>query len=66
MASPKTYTIHLVVCDDPQTGIWCNGCRLPARVRFDLAGISERGVGPMGSVERCLHCDGYEDDDDDQ
>lgn len=64
MPKQRFYTIHLVVGDDPETGIWCNECQLPARVRFAITGISERGVSPMGSVERCLRCDGYEDDDD--
>lgn len=62
----KFYTVHIQIAGEPQTGIWCSECSLPARVRFDLVGISPTGVSPWGSIERCLHCEGYDDHEDDE
>lgn len=54
--------VHIQVCPDPVTGIWCDGCSLSARVRFRLVSLSLDGVSNFGTVERCLRCDGYEED----
>lgn len=56
----KYVTAHIVV-GEPLTGLWCDGCQLPARVRFPLHLLSEAGVSPFGWTEACLHCEGYDD-----
>jgi hypothetical protein len=52
---------HLVLSPDPQTGIWCDGCATPARVRFQVTALTEHGVSDHGTIEQCLRCDGYDD-----
>lgn len=48
----------------PEAGIWCDGCLLPARCRFPLLSMSERGVTQISTVEKCPRCDGYGTGDD--
>lgn len=56
-------TVHIDV-GEPETGIWCNDCQLSARCRFPLLHLTERGVSHIATVERCVHCLGYDTDED--
>lgn len=41
-----------------EVGLWCEGCLLPAGVRWVLRGYDEDGFVPMGTVVRCAECGG--------
>jgi hypothetical protein len=37
-----------------ETGVWCNGCFLPAAIRLDLVSTADDGTEtPVGVVEYC-------------
>ena len=60
----STRTIYIDV-GEPETGIWCATCLLPARFRFPLLHLAERGVTHLSTVERCLKCSRSDNQDDD-
>jgi hypothetical protein len=57
------YVTGYVHLGEPEVSLWCPVCQLPARVRWPLFVMSEAGVSPYGSTEACLHCEGYDTDD---
>jgi hypothetical protein len=57
----QRYVDAHIVLGEEEVGIWCEVCQLPARVRWPLLLMSELGVAPFGVTEHCLHCEGYDD-----
>lgn len=59
----RTYEIplHLEIIGEPETGIWCDRCLLPAAITAEVGVYTEGGslVGPVGTVTRCPDCEDW-------
>lgn len=54
----RTHILLLAISEtEIETGLWCPTCNLPSGWSAPLLGISEAGVGRVGTITRCLDCD---------
>lgn len=47
------FTLHQ---GEPETGVWCDSCKLSSAVRFPIYLLSERFVHLLGHVVICASC----------
>lgn len=48
--------IFLVSTGQPETGLWCDRCLLPSRIRFTVYVTTEHGSRPIGVIDACQDC----------
>jgi hypothetical protein len=52
----KAEYVVMVSSGVAETGLWCDRCLLPSRVRFPLYATDERGSGVVATYDECREC----------
>lgn len=47
-------TVYVEV-GEPERGVWCNGCLLPARIVWPVTLLTSNGVTSGATAEQCLN-----------
>lgn len=63
MAESQRYLTIYMIVGTPVTGLWCEPCGLPSRVRFPIYRLSSHGVSLHCNVLRCTECQPSTEDD---
>lgn len=62
------YITFWLVLGTVETGVWCDRCLVPSRIRVPVYRVNEHGVALHCNLLNCLECGPYastEDDDPD-
>jgi len=46
-----------ITTGEPETGLWCDRCMLPARIRIPIYQMSASGFTPLTVYDVCAECD---------
>lgn len=48
--------IDMISAGTPETGLWCDACQLPSRVRIRIFATHEGGSDLFGTWDECQEC----------
>lgn len=52
-----SYVTVWVTTGEPETGLWCDRCLFPARIRIPVYLMTASGFTPLGVYDACTECD---------